>query len=248
MNSNEHHSIKDRVLEKIEHTGVRMHSRAYFALHIGGVIAFAVLALLVTVFIGNFLFFTLRLNGHGELLSLGARGWGIFVRVFPWWLLAADIALCAALVWLVRRFQFGYRTPVLFVFFALILAALAVGFAIDAGTPVNDRLLQDADRGALPPPFDAVYRGARRAPPRGSAYRGTIISVASTSLNMTDPDADSTLTVLLPAQGQDHALPLTVGEAIFVIGSQQSPGLIQAVDIHPINAAGLPPRETRDPS
>lgn len=243
MNSDpQHPSVRDRILAKIEHDNVRMHTRAYFAVRIAGALLLAALILLVTVFIGNFVFFILRLNGHGELLSLGSRGWLLFLRVFPWWLLAIDIVLAALLAWVVRYFQFGYRKPILALFIVLVAAALAGGFLLDEGTPLNDRLLRDADRGALPHPFDAVYKGARRAPPPGSAYRGTVITVQQGSFLLADPDFDDLQTVLLPPPQNHPAPPLSAGEAVLVIGSDEN-GVIHAIDVHPIDAAGLPPRD-----
>jgi len=234
-------SIRDRILAKIEHNEVRMHSRTYFALKVSGALALAALILLITVFIGNFVFFMLRINGHGALLSLGTHGWSIFLRVFPWWLLITDIALAALLAWVVRHFQFGYRKPIIVVFLALAAAALAGGFALDEGTPLNDRLLHEADRGALPFVLDDFYKGARRAPPNDSAFRGTVVSVQQGSFSLADPDFDD-VRMVIPADPSQSFSSVFIGETVLVIGSEDR-GVIHAVAVHQIDADALPPQD-----
>lgn len=244
MNSNEPTSVRDRILSKIERNEVRMHSRIYFILLGGVVIVLAVLTLLLSVFLGNLLSFTLRINGHDGLLALGTQGLVLFVQVFPWWLLLITIALVILVAWLARRFSFVYRTPALFVFALLVAGALLAGFTLDRGTPLNDHLLQDADDGHLPAPLSGLYQGSRHAPPPGSGgYRGTITHIDADRISLSDPDiSTTTLIVFLPTEPHDGPLHLTLGEAVFVIGSEVN-GAIHALDIHPLDSDGLPPHD-----
>lgn len=242
MNSKKPSSLRERILAQIEQNEVQMHSRFFFMLKVASAAALAAAALLISVFIGNLLFFTLRINGHDALLSLGGRGFALFVQVFPWWLLALDILLIVALVWVVRHFQFGYRRPAIFVFLAVVLVAFAAGFALDHNTPLNDHLLRDADDGGLPSPLRSLYQGTRHSPPPGTAYRGTITSIGTSSLSLYDPDLSKDLTVFLPAGELTEHAPFSIGQNVFIVGNEQN-GFIQAFDIHPIDPHGIAPRE-----
>lgn len=248
MNSNRDHnpsSIKDRILHKIEHREVQMRSRTFFICKLLGVLVLALGILLLSVFIGTVLFFTLRINGHDGLLGLGIRGFVLFAQVFPWWLLILDGVLITALAWLVRSFQFGYRRPALYILFACVSIALVTGFTIDHNTSFNDRLLQDADDGGLPTPLQSVYKGTRRPPPEGAAYRGTVLLPQKDGFRMYDPDIKKELTVEFPDSDYDDRITILVGDTVFVIGDREG-DIIEAFAVRKLDPRGLAP-EMREP-
>lgn len=141
-----------------------MRPRAYFVLRAAAALVVALVVLVISIFICNFIFFTIRLNGHESLL---ARPGGIllFLQFFPWTLLALDALMVLVLEQMLRYFKFAYRRPVLYLVLGLIAAVAAAGFALDRGTPFNDRALDWADHGRLPPPFIEIYEGAHRPLP-----------------------------------------------------------------------------------
>ncbi len=240
MNSDEHaHTVQERIMEKIQDQELTMHSRIFFVVRIVAIILLALIVLIISIFLVSLLFFTLRVNGHEPLLELGSRGVWLFIRLFPWWLLLIDIVLIAVLERVVRTFKFGYRSPVLYLFVALIVLACGIGIALDRGTRVNDMLLHRADQGYLPQPLNSLYQGARRMPPHDGAYRGTVLRLLERSFALSDPDrSEDELLVLLP---DTHSTPpLSVGEAVFVIGDEKD-GVIRAIDVHPIDPDGIPP-------
>ncbi len=194
-----------------------MHSRAYFALRLSLFIALCVAILAVSIFIFNFIAFSIRLNHHDALLGFGASGLLLFLRFFPWWLLVLDAALIAILQLLIRQFEFGYKIPVLRLVSGIVLAALVMGFVMDA-TRVNDRFLHDADSHLRPSPFDHLYQGARYAPPLdGPMHRAVITSIEGGHLIVRDLTATtSTYTVELPHPSS--ATFFKVGDTIFFAG------------------------------
>ena len=136
-----------------------MRPRAYFVLQVAALVFLGLVVLLVSVFIFNFILFSIRINRTDLLLGHGPRGWGAFIRFFPWTLLIIDVALIALLEWLLRQFRFGNKVPVLYLLAGLLLATAVVGLVVDRGTPLNDDLFQM--RHGLLPPFGDVYGGVR---------------------------------------------------------------------------------------
>lgn len=159
-------NLQDKIIKKIQDGEVRMRPRLYFVLRAVALAAVVLATLVVSVFICNFLFFTLRLNGHESLLARPG-GFLLFLRFFPWELLALDILLLALLDWLVRKFGFGYRTPLVYIAILSLALVFSMGFAIDRATDLNDRVLRHADDDDLPFPFGGVYERARRPLPPG---------------------------------------------------------------------------------
>lgn len=211
--------LKDRVLERIREKRVSMRPRSYFTFEnfLAGFVALVILV--VSVAILNFIFFGLRVNGHESLLSFGPRGIAAFLLVFPWPLLALDVLLVLFLETLLRRYKFGYRSPTLYLLIGLLAVAITGGLAIDRATDVNDRLLNTADHGGLLPPFGELYERIRvPAPHDRGIFRGTITDVATSSITMRhddlDRDTDETeYSVLLPAGFA--ASDLSVGERVY---------------------------------
>lgn len=152
-------TLKDRILREIRSGEVSMRPRAYFALKIAALVVVALAALGVSIFLFNFIAFSIRINSQDALFLMGPRGWGAFFAFFPWTLLALDALLVLALEWLVRRFSWGYKVPMLYLLAGLAVLTIGTGVLMDRATPLNDRLWH-AHRG-LPPPFGDLYRSAR---------------------------------------------------------------------------------------
>lgn len=156
--------LQEKILQKIREGEVVMRPRIYFTLRALALMLVALAVLVLSVFICNFIFFTLRLNGHESLLGRPG-GIMLFLRFFPWGLLAIDAALIFLLEWMLRSFKFAYQKPTLYLALALVATVISAGFVLDRGTPFNDRVLMRADRGGLPPPFVQIYEGSRRPLP-----------------------------------------------------------------------------------
>jgi hypothetical protein len=158
-------TIKEQILEKIRGNELRMKPRAYFTLRLIALGLVASLILVLTVFIFNFIFFSMRVSGHAHLFRYGFSGIVIFLALFPWTLLFADLLLVILLEHLLRRFRFASRQPILYVFLVLLALAISAGIFIDRTSDINERLLHHADRDELPGALNEFYEGARRLPP-----------------------------------------------------------------------------------
>jgi len=229
------HSAKENVLAKIREKRLTMRPKILFGLEavLAGFVALVILA--VSVAIVNYILFAMRVNGHEALLGFGPRGLHTFLFVFPWPLLVIDGVLIFFLEVLLRRFKFGYRSPMLYLLFALLVIAIGTGTALDRGTSMNDALLHQAEHGGLPPPFGELYEHVRApAPHERGIYRGTITAIGTTTLTLAhddlDKDSDETgYTVMLPP-GFDTGT-LTVGERVYVAGEMHDTH-IRAFGVH----------------
>ncbi len=233
--------MKEKILEKIRNDNVSMYSRGYFLLRLVGLAVVSLSVLLITIFIFNFIFFGLRLNGHESLLSAGPRGLLLFLHVFPWFWLALDCVLILGLEWMLRHFRFGYRIPVLYLLAGLLLVALPLGLVLDRATSFNDRVLSRADHHRLHGAIGNFYQGARHAPPPGRGNcRCTIVSIGTSTLGADDIDPDKTthLTLVLPPGYSSSSF--AVGDVVFVAGDRIG-DIIEAFDISRL-PAGVPPQ------
>ncbi len=195
----------------------------------------AFVVLVLSVFIFNFILFSIRINSHDSLLGFGPAGLETFIYIFPWALFFIDVALVFALEALVRRFRFAYKIPVLYLLAALLLATLAMAFIIDRGTDVNDRLLHRADRNELPF-VGELLEHARRPMPGSGVCLCTITAISGNTITVADTRSGTTgmLTVILPADDpRATTTSLEVGDTVFIAGDE-SQGVIRAFGVRKV--------------
>ncbi len=227
MEHNNHKSNKDTLREKImgqiKRERIAMRPRLYFTLQLAAVAFVAFMVLVLSVFIFNFILFSIRINSHEAFLSFGPRGIMAFIIFFPWPFLIADLIFIAVLEWLLRTFKFGYRLPMLYVLGAILAVTFITGMAIDRGTGFNDRLMVRAGGPGLPGPLNGMYRDVRR-PQHDGVCLCTIVGIASGTLTVEDRrrGATTTLTVLLPENDpRATSTGLTVGDTVMVAGDRE---------------------------
>jgi hypothetical protein len=239
MNETHTSKIREKILEGIKRGEVTMTSRTYFTLRLVGAVAIAIGILLITIFIFNFLYFSIHVSSHDTLLQFGPRGLEFFALLFPWHLLVIDVGLIILLQWLLRQFKSGYRIPVLYLILTLLAAAALFGLLL-ASTPLNDDLMARTDR--LPAPLGSVYRHADdQLPPGSGICRCTILAIEGNVLLVQDlRQASTTLRIVLP-DDDDRATTtnLHVGDTVLIAGDEDD-GVIRAFGVHTVPH----PRET----
>lgn len=222
-NSEHKDSLRDSIVSRIKSERIAMKPRLYFTLQIAAVAVVSLLILLCTIFIFNFILFSIRINSHEAFLSFGPRGIVAFLTFFPWPFVAVDVLLIAGLEWLLRTFKFGYRLPILYVLGGILALTFVAGFALDRGTHFNDRMMERAGRPGMPVPFGGIYRDVRRAP-HGGVCRCTITEIGIGSLTVVDNHrgATTTLTVILPPNDpRATSTGLVVGDTVMVAGDRE---------------------------
>lgn len=222
-NHNEQKNMKDAVLGKIRSGSLKMHSRYYFALRVAALAAVAFAIFVVTIFICNFLLFSIRINSSDSYLYFGPHGWEAFLRFFPWDFFAADVVLVGILLALLRQFRFGYKSPLLYIILSLIVLTVGAGVALDRATGFNDELLREADEQHLPQPINSFYVNFHRLPPPGQGVcKCVIMNVGQGTLTVFDGRAStSPFTVTLPPNDPRATTSgLEEGDVIFVAGDK----------------------------
>lgn len=230
------HNIKESILESIRARKIGMHSKSYFYARVAALVVVSCLVLLISIFILNFLLFSVRINSQDVFLSFGPRGWSAFLAFFPWELLAIDAVLVGVLLALLRQFKFGYKSPLLYMLGGLIALTLVAGFAIDSTTGINEHFLRQADEHRLPGAFGDFYGHARRPPPPGSGFcrHCTIVAIEGNVLTVEEVRSEGTTTrviVLPPNDPNATTSMLKVGDIIFVAGDTASDGNIRAFGV-----------------
>ena len=242
MESNNHHNLKEKLLHQIRTQEISMRPRVYFTLQMIALAVVSFFILVLSIFIFNFLLFTIRINSHDALLGFGPRGFEAFLFFFPWELLVLDVALIVALQWMLRTFKFGYKTPAVYLLLGLLGASMLFGFALDRGTLFNDHFLDEADRHHMGP-FGDLYGHARRPlPPGEGVCRCIILDIQGSTLTVQDSRSTTTLTVVLPSDDvRATSTGLQIGDIIFVAGDLDN-GAIRAFGLRK-----LPPGAPKSP-
>lgn len=226
-------SLRDKIFAQIKTERITMRPRLYFTLQIAAVAFVAMLVLLASIFIFNFILFSIRINSHDAFLQFGPQGLKNFIIFFPWPILLLDIAFIVLLEWLIRKFRFGYRIPMVYLVGALLVLTFATGFALDRGTYLNELLMDRDEHQGLPGPFGGLYHHARRAPHDGIC-RCVITAIEGPMLTVADfrEGATTTYSVLLP-ENDHHATTtgLSVGDIVFVAGERDASGVIHAFGV-----------------
>jgi hypothetical protein len=244
MESNDH-NIKETILRKIQAHEIVMRPRLYFVLHMAALVVVTLAAIVISIFIFNFILFSIRINNQDAFLNFGPRGILAFLYFFPWSLFGLDIALIILLQFFLRKLRFGYKIPILYLLAGLIVSVLVFGFIIDRSSDINDRFLRGADEHRLPPPFGGIYSGARHMPARGSGICVcTIRAIEGNILTVEDTRSSTTLRIILPPD-DPHATTssLIVGGRVFIAGDEDD-GVIRAFGVRSIyeNNEIKPPR------
>lgn len=218
-------SLRESVLAKIKNEHVTMRSRAYFWIKIAALVTVALLVLVVSVAICNFILFAIQASGSDQLLGFGSRGFALFIRFFPWWLLILDIGLIVLLEYLLRRFRFGYKSPVLYLLFGLLIVTISIGYTIERVTTVNAYLRDRAHEKRLPGPFNEFFARSGRPPgDHAGMCRCTVRSVIGNTIIADDVDFATTtrITIVVPdAESNATTSGIKVGDVIFVAGERR---------------------------
>lgn len=239
MNNNpQHNQVQNEVLERIRSGQLQMKPRLFFVLKTVLVISIAALILLISVWLTSFISFGLRLSGNESLLGFGSRGTLIFLNVFPWGLATLNLVLLALLAWLLRRFKFGYRKPLLYLLIALVIGGVAVGLLFDRETRFHDDRFEEAEAGELFGPLESFYEMAHsRAPEEHGVYRGFVLEVREESFVLThddhDNDEDDGTWTVSPPMNYDIKT-LKVGDRVYVAGEREG-GEIEAYGVRILN-------------
>ena len=226
--------IKSIVLEKIKKGEVCMHSKIYFTLKVILLSVVIFLTLITSSLLLSFMIFSLRISGRLFLLGFGYTGVKVFLTLFPWLLLAVEIALLLILEKLFRFFKFGYRNPLIYIFAGSLVLTFVAGYFINS-TPLHKNMMNRAEQRRLPL-LGNFYNDLRMPPPREKGFfKGTIKKMQDGEFYLQTDDLGDELKVIAPPNIKSKKRPLRVGDKVF-IGGKMEKGSIKASGVGKIES------------
>ncbi len=200
-NENHNHEINhdtannhEELLKKIKEGQISMRPKVFFTLKVALLCLVALFILLISAFIISFIFFGLVISGRMLLLGFGFRGILLFILAFPWLLFAIDILLMASLDWLLKKFTFGYRSPLLYLVVGSSVIVIAAGCLITTTSIHRDILHREERKNPMPlfgPMLGGFYHGLRTPPKNQGVFRGNVISTTTDGFILSDEKSDN---------------------------------------------------------
>jgi hypothetical protein len=216
--------IKDKVLHSIESGKLTMRPRWYFVLMSALYAAGGVLLGLALLYVSSFIVFAMNRSGLWFAPGFGPRAFAPFLLSLPWIMIAVAVLFIVLLEVVVRKYSFGFRTPLLYSALAIILIAVVGGFFI-AQTPLHER-----------------YSGRlyRTAGPKPENIRPCVIeAVTDIGFVCINPDGERIAVAVSPDTRLPQGEVLVRGAAVVVFGRGEQ-GLIQARGVRVVNRRDVP--------
>jgi hypothetical protein len=231
----------NNVLDAIDSGRVKMTPKWHFIIKAAFLIIGIVLAVLVVLYIISFIIFSLRVNGALFAPGFGFRGLPVFLAALPWLLISIALVFIVLLEFLVRKYSFAYRKPLLYSAIGVIILA-GLGGAILDNTRFHDDLFLRVRENNLPlaGPFYRGYSVRRK-----DVIIGTITKIVSNGYHIQSPRDEDIIVVVTP----DTRFPINIkafvkGDTIVVLGNLQD-DTITAMDIRKVDIKF--PHPSREP-
>lgn len=175
MSEQQHKDLKENVLQEIRSGKLHMKPRYYFLLQVIILIAIAATIFILAALLLSFLLFSIKVSGNLFLLGFGLKGFEAFFMLFPWKTFAIFTALLIILEAVIKKFKFGYRSPLIYLIAGILGLIIASGIVI-AFTSFHRTLFERAREHRLPV-VGNYYVHVKRVPRERGILRGTVISI-----------------------------------------------------------------------
>lgn len=226
-------NIEDTVLKKIECGEVSMKPKSYFVIKAGSLVFFTVLIFITSAILVSFLIFTLSNRGDLFLLSFGKKGLFKFFLMFPWYLLLINAFLLFFLDALLRKFKYGYHSPLVYLFLGTLVFVTVFSFLINF-TSFHDRMSDFIRRNHVPFAGD-FYDDIRKSHRERGVFRGRVSFIGEDYIILKpsdfDSDARGDLKIYTP-KGMDPRSFISMGEEVFIAGDVATGTEVISYGIH----------------
>lgn len=224
-------SLREKIIEKIGSGQVKMRPKFHFILKTLIMACGIFLAVLLILFLVSFIGFHLRASGIWYLPTFGLRGFAVYLRLLPWFLIILSIILILLLEILTRKFSFVWRRPILYSLIVIILIAIVGGFIIER-TSFHPDLFLRAREGRLPL-MGPMYRQFGMPDPR-NVYRGVVEEITEDGFKIRTFD-DQLLTVIFIQEAHfPFEKEINQEDSVVVMGERQN-GTVRAFDVRKID-------------
>ncbi len=231
MSEEEKNSIRDKVSEAIKSGEVKMRPRWHFAIRaLIAVIAVAVI-LLALLYLLSFIVFSLHQTGAWFVPAFGFHGISTFFISLPWLLFLIGLVLFIILEFLVKRYSFSHRRPLIYSIFVIVFVISLGGF-ITARTSFHRDLYERAEKDNLPI-LGQFYRGV--ALQRfDEIHRGFIIKITESGFLLGNPFNETLEIIIGPETRFPFGVDFVEGDEVVVFGKRDD-DVIHAFGIRQID-------------
>ena len=173
---------------------------------------------IIVIFLISFISFHLRVSGIWYLPAFGFRGFGVYLKLLPWFLIFISLVLILVLEILAKRFSFVWRRPIFYSLVAIILIAFIGGFIIEK-TTLHPKLLLQAREGKLPL-AGPVYRNFGM-PHLQDVHRGVVEEVTENGFKIRTLEGQLLTVVLISDTQFPFGEEIEKGDSIVVMGERE---------------------------
>ena len=225
--------ITQEVLKKIECGEVKMRSKTYFVLKVGILMFITFITFVTSVILVSYLIFSMKVGGQFLLLGFGTKGIYRFLLILPWFLLVFNAFLLFFLDYLLRRFKFGYNSPLVYLFLGTLVFVTTFSFIVNY-TSFHKTMMSRAERRHVPV-FGGFYGDLRKSHKNEGILKGKVVSIGDDYIVIKhfDYDKDDGLDeekVYLP-KGMNLGSFIKIGDDVFVAGDIASGTEIRAYGV-----------------
>ncbi len=167
-------NLQEDILHKIKAGEIDMKPKWRFVLEAGLWLSGLLVALLVTIYLISFVMYFLKESGLIFAPGYGFRGISLFVISSPWVLIIMSLVFIVILYFLIKRYTFSFRQPLLFTMIGIVVCVI-IGSIFIQQTTIHERVHRFTQRHELPG-FLPLYREALGRQPEG-LVAGTIIEL-----------------------------------------------------------------------
>jgi hypothetical protein len=223
--------LGDHIIKTIKTGDVKMRPKWYFLLRdILGATAIVII-LLIAVYVGSFIIFVLHQDGTWFVPVFGFAGWFALFNALPWVLIVLSCLFVVALAFLVMRYPFSYKWPVVYSFLGIGFLIAAASFLFVQTSFSNTFFSSPIPEGL--PFLGEYYPGVGVLSPN-NVHRGEIEALTSSGF-VVEGFFGTTSTVFIASQtDMMFAGPFEPGDVVVVFGNRSVTGTIQAVGIEKI--------------
>ena len=242
-------SIKGRVFEKINSGSAQKRPRSYFIAHATLLVVGMVLLLLTLLYLTSFIFFVMRQTGVWFVPAFGAPGFRTLILASPWLLILVAVIFVVLLEYLVKKYSFAYRRPLLYSVIGILVFVLIGGFVV-ARSPLHHAIYRHVRENRLPI-AGPLYKefGMKRL---HDVHPGKITALTDSGFTIETPGGEP-LAVVVSAQTRfPFGSDLQVNDIVVVFGNRDNT-TIQAFGVRRIDESIEPfqiharPRGTEPP-
>jgi hypothetical protein len=222
----EEQKVEHHVIDKIKRGETKMRSRSYFVTQTVLMAVSVVVILGAVFFLVSFMVYALETNGGFFAIHFGFSGVETFFGSLPWTLLLLSIALLLILVLLLKRYEFVYHQPILYLLAILFIVVCLAGFLI-AASSLHSIIYRDAEggRGSM---VGGIYQF--ETTPAGNIYRGQAVVIAEGGFILANA-IGQTSTVIMSPQASSELQDITIGEYVIIFGHRIATGTIEAFGV-----------------